>query len=568
MAKSLVKLTLESNDYERKLRQAQKSMDDFTKKIGINTKSLTTASLAAGAVSTAFKVLGDAMKANEAMVDKWGATMRGATAAYDGFLNALNNGDISGYLSRIDSIVDAARKAYAEIDRLGTMKTIQGPQISKQQAENDRMRAMLQTGRYIAPAAGSGLTATMATGTLLTDEQKRRVTQQLENGTKGVITLMENEVKQAGNAIDAMFEQYAKELGMSKSEFLRGTSSMAAFDEMLGGAANYRKWRKDHTRTTTGMYSQVSVTDPGNPYEKFRGWDTFRVDGEKYNRLVDEIKKRDAMMSQIYGMYGQSYKTINRTLGISAKISGSGKAEQLVGMNLAAIPDVGVDFMKGVGIRGSINMGEMTPLRAMTERLANLQSLQTTVGGHSPEMYARIAEMIKKQQKEIEDFTGDNKGKGSIQDIAGGIGQMTGGISSVVSGIEQLGIDIPDGLQDVVNTLGGISTIVGGIASTVTAIGVLSALPWANGGIVHAAGGSYVPGHSYSGDLVPAMLNSGELVLNRAQQGNLAAQLTEKPQGQPSQPYVSGEMIFLGMSNYMKRTGRGEFVLAKGTHHG
>lgn len=38
--------------------------------------------------------------------------------------------------------------------------------------------------------------------------------------------------------------------------------------------------------------------------------------------------------------------------------------------------------------------------------------------------------------------------------------------------------------------------------------------------------GGIVPGHSYSGDNVPAMVNSGELILNRAQQDNLARQLT------------------------------------------
>ena len=39
MAQSLVKLTLESNQYEKGLRNAQKQLDDFTKGIGISAKA-------------------------------------------------------------------------------------------------------------------------------------------------------------------------------------------------------------------------------------------------------------------------------------------------------------------------------------------------------------------------------------------------------------------------------------------------------------------------------------------------------------------------------------------------
>lgn len=45
----------------------------------------------------------------------------------------------------------------------------------------------------------------------------------------------------------------------------------------------------------------------------------------------------------------------------------------------------------------------------------------------------------------------------------------------------------------------------------------------------HYAQGGIVPGTSYSGDNVPAYVNSGELILNRAQQSNLARQLTAGP---------------------------------------
>ena len=80
----------------------------------------------------------------------------------------------------------------------------------------------------------------------------------------------------------------------------------------------------------------------------------------------------------------------------------------------------------------------------------------------------------------------------------------------------------------------------------------------------HAAGG-VVPGNTPSGDLRPVLLNSGELVLNRAQQGNLAEQLQDSRHGHDdaAMPYVTGEMIYLGLSNHLRRLGRGEIITSR-----
>ena len=118
------------------------------------------------------------------------------------------------------------------------------------------------------------------------------------------------------------------------------------------------------------------------------------------------------------------------------------------------------------------------------------------------------------------------------------------------------------------NAMQGISSILTGIATTVLAIeaiaGADAIIPFARGGIVpHAASGFFVPGNDHM-DRTLIAAQSGELILNRAQQGNLASQL-QAPSGggAASQPYVSGENIFLGMSNYLKRSGRGEIVTTK-----
>ena len=288
-------------------------MDMLKDKFTVNIDAIKLFNIGLLAAEGALSVAKDAFFASEATVDEWGRVVDSSKSLYEGFLTALNTGDISGYLGRIDEIVTAARKAYDELDRLGTMKTIQAPQISAQQTENERMRMMIQTGRYIAPV--DGRRASMKDGQLLTPEQIRRIEAQLQNGMKNVVALVGNEVKQTGKAIDAVYNRQAQELGMSLKEFRKGTSSMAEFDKRMAGYDQYQKWREQHT--TIDMQSGRETVARGNPFEQFAKWGTFRVDGQRYNDLVKLIQQRDQQAGQAYSMQSQAYRTMNRAEGVT-----------------------------------------------------------------------------------------------------------------------------------------------------------------------------------------------------------------------------------------------------------
>ena len=143
------------------------------------------------------------------------------------------------------------------------------------------------------------------------------------------------------------------------------------------------------------------------------------------------------------------------------------------------------------------------------------------------------------------------------------IGNIAGGVSSIMGGIESLGIDLPQGMRDVVNGIQGVISILTGISSIITAIQTISTanlFKLAGGGVVRAASG-FVSGNNFSGDMVPALLNSGEVVLNRAQQGNLVSQLSDSQRTSgPQLAQVSGEQIYIAMTNYLRRSGKGELV--------
>lgn len=149
------------------------------------------------------------------------------------------------------------------------------------------------------------------------------------------------------------------------------------------------------------------------------------------------------------------------------------------------------------------------------------------------------------------------------------IGQMAGGMQSMAAGLETLGVELPEGLDKMFGGIMSVVQVLQGISAIVTAIQVISAadtfIPFARGGIVKAANGYTVPGN-FGYDAVPSLLTSGEVVLNRAQQGNIVSQMMDSRMngGAASTPsYVRGEDIWLGVNNFLKRSGRGEIVTSR-----
>ena len=399
-------------------------MEVLKDKFTINIDALKLFDKGLKAAEVALSVVKDAFFASEATVDEWGRIVDSSKSLYEGFLTALNTGDISGYLGRIDEIVQAARTAYNELDRLGTMKTIQAPKMSAQQTENERMRMMIQTGRYIAPV--DGRRASMKDGQLLTPEQIRRLETQLQNGMKTVVTLVGNEVKQTGKAIDAVYNRQAQELGMSLKEFRKGTSSMAEFDKRMAGYDQYQKWREQHT--TIDIKSGRETVARGNPFEQFAKWGTFRVDGQRYNDLVRLIQQRDQQAAQAYGMQSQAYRTMNRAEGVTVsklmRGGASGGTTGGGGKGGKTITEEKDDFVE---INGLINMA--------AERVSDLQRRIREAPSES--MITELRDQLKDAQAELDRLNGKEvkiqMGTGtSITNDAG----MSGYIASIKQQLE------------------------------------------------------------------------------------------------------------------------------------
>ena len=207
------------------------------------------------------------------------------------------------------------------------------------------------------------------------------------------------------------------------------------------------------------------------------------------------------------------------------------------------------------------------------------QNLQEQINEKLRDMGVDPIEIDFKTGKDKGNKDDKNDGKDpvkALKDFNSDLSQVTGGIGNIANGIQQLGIELPQGIQDAVSVLTGISSIITGITSilglilvaqqtTAVASWTDAIIPFANGGIVpHAANGYYVPGNHYSNDVTPIMANAGELILNKAAQGNLVSQLEGSGmQNMKLDAVITGEQIRLVLNNNGRRTGRGEYVQTK-----
>lgn len=500
-------------------------VNDLTGKLGLNIPKLGAMGMAIGAVTTALKVAKDAFFANEQSLDEWGRTTESAKSLYQGFLNALNTGDISGYLSRINDIVNAARTAYDALDELGTYNAFNQVNSSRNRQKFTNAIADYREGK------GSK--------------------QEVQAAANAILKELGQTYQKQAAVYDAKIKETATQYGVSEKKL----------KAILTG--DYETYQRAKAVQPTGVRYTAHSTPTGWTYtttEKYPVNEAERTGAalRSFNDTsLKELQGFGSALEETNNQMGQVRRQLARVLGQTRVTGSGGGGGRSYGGGGSAAPNL--DFLS-FSIDESFNGGLLPDQEkekvsnAITKGMAEfmVQAFQKT----DPDTLKRLmqgeskggifdgADMSRgQQQKKGGDQTMSRIAKG-----VGAIGQITGSL-------QNLGLKLPDGvtkavsaMQGLINIIQAVQTVISvfstgtqtantvAVAANTAAVGALATVMTVNtatnfipffshGGIARAANG-FIGGNSYSGDFLPVAVNSGELVLNRAQQGNLASQLS------------------------------------------
>jgi hypothetical protein len=546
MAQSLVKLTLESNQYEKGLKQAQQSLKNFTSAIGVNMKSLSGMALAAGAVTTAMKVAKDAFFKNEQQLDEWGRTVEASKSLYSGFLNAINNGDISGFLTNINNITEAARAAYDALDELSTFNAFNQIQTQKTR---------------------TGFTEAMA-GYRMGEGSKEDV----QKAAKAYQDELRTRQKKEEEAYRQAVRKIAAERGVS----------WGGLEQALGGSyGDYKKLKEVMPSGKKTVYMSAGQFGGTMSYEVPVAVTAQEKMGEALRKLNDtELQELQALGAQAQRT-GEEIAQIDKQMArvLKGRQPGTGGGSSTGGSNSG-----------GSGRSGS-SKTELTEMQQNQQTINTLTQEYVRISDNANEETRQRQEEIRKEIQLLQErnnmiklYQEQAQGKllgGEVQTegistggfaelpkIGEGLDEET--MEKVRAGITKMndsakeskmafglaanaasalgsalaGIDDPGAraagivLQSIASIAMGFAAASASPAVTGTGWGWLAFLGAGLAALattistVHQltgyAEGGIVGGNSYSGDNIyggGAMVNSGELVLNKAQQGNLASQL-------------------------------------------
>ena len=540
-------------------------LDAVAGKIGIPVEMFTKLGVAAAGIGAAIKVAGDALKQNEQIMDEWGATVESAKGLYDGFLNALNTGDFSGFFRSMDDIVLAARAAYDAMDELGTFNAFN--QINKEAAKTNFSQAIAdfregKVSREDAQAAADALKAELQAQA---DREKKAY---------------EETVKKLAKTRNVNGERLFELLSTGEYSDYEAIKAM-----MPSKAVTEYQGRMDNMGNMT--YTPVTTMTYANEMEELGGM--LRLLGDDQLAAIQAL---GAQAQRTSTEIAQIDRQVVRLLGTGGKNTGAiVKPKEMfppgsMGEIKARIAELNKDLEKAADqtTRDKIRI-QIEDLKRELEMMSTPMTGLGQVVPLSVELLDTSKEKLKEDMEELRKRLGlepiklgvevGTDGKGTVEtakQTEQAWGAAANAISAIGGALQQ--IEDPSAkvagiiMQAVANIALGFATAttqaaaggpfawiaatVAGIANMISAVTaikqVTSAGKFAEGGLVG--------GNSYSGDNLTASVNSGELILNRSQQNVIASQLQGGASKIRVEGIVSGPNILLAGSNYALQTGK------------
>jgi hypothetical protein len=535
------------------------ALDRVAGTFGLNIEQLTKFGSILGVTTIAVKVAKDAFFSCESNVDEWGRTVRAAEGVYDSFLQSLNNGDFSGFISRIGEVITKAKEAYNALDELQTRMTIINPERTRLQARATELKAIIRR-------EGANSEKGQAAQTEL-----RQLEGLLSKAFKTESQLNYNAFKAQ---VDAKLQDANIKLNQKDYDFLMRTfSSDASYMAMRRGA----KGSKGVTYEAGGSYDEGSVTS----------YDTRNINQKLLDLFTDEWRREYApLLNAAFSARGGAASVLLSDARYLK--SGSGGGGGSTGGGGLTPEELEAQLEASISSAWEKAMSKAT-LSADTFKAPEIEGASEAWQAYVDSVKSGSAEAVDSVQSLTDAFNALNKAEGVVptgeinkeaKDSAKSFQTAASAISSVGSALSQIedpGAKVMGIVAQAIATVaqayaGALSSdsttksniwafIAAAAASTASMITTISSIHQATG----YANGGIVGGNSYSGDNVgPVMLDAGELILNRAQQANVAQGL----QGNNIHDLnlsatIKGEDIRLAINNNGRRTGRGEYVTTR-----
>ena len=546
------------------------AVNDLAGKFGLSVPKLGAMSVAIAGVTGALKVAKDAFFANEQSLDEWGRTTDSAKAVYNGFLDALNTGDISGYLGRINQIVDAARKAYDALDELGTYNAFNQVNVSR-----DKQRLTNAMADY---REGKGSKASVQAASA--DVQKN---------------LRELYLKQQG-AYVAKINQLAAERGVSGKELMKiadGSYSdyqRAKSVQMTGTRYQVHTNQYGQSWTTSEKYAKNAAEQMGSALRRINDtdWQELQKLGADAQNTLNELGMTRRQVARILG----SGRTNTTTTG--GRTGGGGGIS-----NVTPAPDLNkIAFDMDEKFNGGMLQDEINGQIADKVSVALGEVIKSDLKNMDPEQLKAMlqgtdtADVFKNANMSQVRSTEDKKQGRQDNDISK-MAKGVGALANITGAFQNMGVELPQGLTKTISVIQSLITVVQSVqtlisvfstgsqtantaavtASTGATMALTTAMwanvgtswiPFAHGGIAGHAANGFIGGNNYSGDMLPIAVNSGELILNRAQQGNLASQLSGAGLGSLTlSTRLHAKDIEFVLDRNLRDTSRGKYVTTK-----
>lgn len=578
-------------------------LDSLKGKFMINVDALKLLNWGLTAAKKALDVAKDAFFANETNVDNWGRTVASAEGIYDSFLQTLNTGDFSGFLSRIGEVISSSKEAYNALDELNTRMTVINPERTRLQARATELRATIRRSGKDSEAGKAAQQELMQLEGKLT-EAFRTESKLNTNAFKAEV---DKKLKSAGIKLDKQSYDFLMRSFSSDRDYrrlaqnARGSIDMVYDDEAtgLGHQVDNRnmnqklldlftdKWRQQYSPILNAAFSARGsaastmlsnaryLNNGGSGRGSGGGGNTERqkteeqLNSEKIQALTQEYLKateerKAAIRSEIKVLQDRNAEIQHmkdeatgkyKQVDLSGATRGQGIA--LGGVDMAQFSDQVVEVLPPI-----------QQLESELERLAELQAQ-----AWSPEVFADYQRKIDETKEKLDVFKGikkdsDNSSK-SFRSAASAIGAVGNALNSIEDPTAKIMGIIAEAIAGVAagagqaisakdTTASGWAWIGAAAAITASMVAMIAEIHNATG----YAHGGVIEGTSFSGDNQWARVNAGETILNRAQSGVIASALQDsnRASSQPSSPYVNGELIFLGTNNHLKRSGQGEIV--------